>query len=126
MSCDFAVWYPSKRLTDDEADQVYAALCDEDTSPVEAHPAVDAFYQELTATHPEIDTFDEEDIDDSDLCPWSNSMDRSSGHVLMSCVWSQAPAVAETIYKLAAKHGLVVYDPQAARATYPGEEPPGP
>jgi hypothetical protein len=38
----------------------------EDVAP---NPAVDAFYQELTASHPEIDDIHEEETDNHDLCP---------------------------------------------------------
>jgi hypothetical protein len=47
MSCDHSVWFPHKRLSNAEAGALYAALCDGDTSGVQAHPAIDAFYEEL-------------------------------------------------------------------------------
>jgi hypothetical protein len=119
MSCDYAVWYPEKRLSDDEARELYLRLCDGDTSGVVAHPAVDAFYTELTAKHPEIDTIPEDRIDDHDYCPWSCKLDRSSGHVIMACVWPKADYVGELVGTLARKHGLALYDPQSERVTYP-------
>ena len=60
MSCDFGVWCPQKRIGNQDAGELYARLCDADTSGVVPHPAVDAFYAELTARHPEIDTVPEE------------------------------------------------------------------
>jgi hypothetical protein len=119
MSCDFAVWYPEKRLSDEEAREVYLRLCDSDTSSVVAHPAVDAFYTELIAKHPEIDTVPEERSGDFDYCPWSCKLDRSPGHVIMNCVWPKAAYVGELVENLARKHGLALYDPQSDRVTYP-------
>ena len=56
MSCDFGVWFPHARLSNREAGALYVRLCNGDTSGIQPHPAVDAFYSELTAMHPEIDT----------------------------------------------------------------------
>ena len=77
MSCDYAVWHTEARLTTAEAAQLYHALCEGNTSGVSPNPAVDAFYAEITALHPEIDDIQEEDIDDHDLSPWSIAFDRS-------------------------------------------------
>lgn len=119
MSCDYGVWYPHQRLSDREAKNLYVRLCEGDTSGVQPHPAVDAFYEELTSRYPEIDTVPDDRIDDHDYCPWSCALDRSPGHVIMPCVWSQAANVEELVYDLARKHGLAVYDPQSDYITYP-------
>jgi hypothetical protein len=119
MSFDLGVWYPQKRIGNKEASELYVRLCDGDTSGVTAHPAIDAFYAELTARHPEIDTIPEERIDDHDNCPWSCELDHSPGHVIMSCVWSKATYVHRLVQNLASKHGLAIYDPQSDVVTYP-------
>jgi hypothetical protein len=119
MSCDFGVWYPEKRIANDEAGKLYIRLCDSDTSGVVSHPAIDAFHAELTARHPEIDTIPEEKIDNRDYCPWSCKLDHSPGHVIMSCVWPKATYVHQLVQELASKHGLAVYDPQSDEVTYP-------
>lgn len=119
MSFDLGVWYPERRMGNEEARELYARLCDGDTSGVVPHPAVDAFYAELTARHPEIDTVAEERIDDHDYCPWSCALDHSPGHVIMPCVWSKATNVGELVQELARKHGLAIYDPQSDVVTYP-------
>jgi hypothetical protein len=119
MSFDLAVWYPEKRISDEEARELYVRLCDSDTSGVVAHPAVDAFYAELTAKHPEIDTIPEERIDDHEYCPWSCRLERSPSHVITCCVWPKATYVGQLVESLARKHGLAVYDPQSDRVTYP-------
>lgn len=119
MSCDYAVWFPHKHLSDAEAGAMYLALCDGDTSGVLAHPSVDAFYDELVAKHPEIDDIPDDQVDDHDLCPWSVAFDRSGGHLIMCCVWSKANDVDALLKPLARKHGLALYDPQSERVHYP-------
>ena len=121
MSFDLGVWFPHKRLSVDQASDLYSSLCDGDTSGVAPHPAVDTFYAELTAKHPEIDTIPEDRLDDHDYCPWSCALDKSDAHVIMPCVWSKADYVGEYVHTLAAKHGLAVYDPQSDTITYPGD-----
>jgi hypothetical protein len=123
MSCDFGVWFPYQRLSDCEAGELYAHLCEGDTSGMQSHPAVDAFYAELTARHPEIDTIPEERIDDVDYCPWSCALDHSPAYVIMPCVWSQASNVYRYVHDLARKHGLAVFDPQSSHITYPDVSP---
>ena len=120
MSYDLAVWFPRERSGKQlEAGEFYGHLCDGNHEDVLPNPAVDAFYAELTDRYPEIDSIPEERIDDHDYCPWSCSLDHSPGHVILSCVWSQAENVARFVFDLAKRHGLVVYDPQSDRSTYP-------
>ncbi len=119
MSFDLAVWHTPKRLTSDGAGRLYVALCDSRTDGVTPHPAVDAFYDELIAHYPEIDTIPDALIDDSDYCPWSCALDRSPGHVVMACVWSQAESVERFVRRLAGKHGLTMYDPQLGSVHHP-------
>jgi hypothetical protein len=71
MSYDLGVWYQHERLSDADAGKMYVGLCEGTVEHPRAHPAVDAFYQELTAKHPEIDTVPDDRIDDHDYCPWS-------------------------------------------------------
>jgi hypothetical protein len=124
MSCDLGVWFPHNRLSNREANDLYGRLCDGDISGVQPNPAVDAFYAELTARHPEIESVPADRIDDHDYCPWSCAIDRSPGHVIMSCVWSKADDVTALVHDLALTHGLAVYDPQSDRITYPGDPRP--
>jgi hypothetical protein len=119
MSCDFAVWFPYQRLSDSEAGKLYTRLCQSDTNGVQPHPAVDAFYADLIAKYPEIDTVPDDRIDDHDYCPWSCALDHSPGHVIMPCVWSKADYVERLGHELAQKYGLAVYDPQSNHVIYP-------
>ena len=119
MSFDLGVWYPYENLSSKQASERYVRLCESQTDEAKPHPSVDAFYDELTAKHPEIDAVSEDRIDDHDYSPWSCALDRSSGHVVMACVWSKAKYVDSLVHSLAAKYGLAVYDPQSDRITYP-------
>jgi len=119
MSYDLAVWYPQQRIGNEEAKELYLRLCDGESSGVLQHPAINAFYAELTAKHPEIDTIPEERIADKDFCPWSCALDHSSSHVIMCCVWSKATYVHQLVKELARKHGLALYDPQSDKVIYP-------
>lgn len=117
MSFDLGVWYPLTRIGNKEASELYARLCDGDTSGVVPNAKVDEFYAELTARHPEIDAIPEGKVDDP--CLWSCRLDRSPGHVIMSCLWPKATYVGQLVETLARKHGLAIYDPQSDRVTYP-------
>jgi hypothetical protein len=123
MSCDYSVWNSPQRFTPQEAGEVHGRLCESDLSDVEPSPKIGAFYAELIARHPEIDTVPEDKIDDHDLCPWSCALDRSEAHVIMPCVWSKADYVGDFVMRLAKKHGLTFYDPQSEKIIFPdGEE----
>ena len=121
MSCDYAVWFPYRHLSNREAGVLYSSLCDGDTSGVQQHPAIEAFYDELVAMHPQIDDIPESQIGDHDLCPWSIAFDRSPAHLIMCCVWSKADYVDGLLRPLAARHGLALYDPQSDVIHYHGD-----
>jgi hypothetical protein len=119
MSFDLFVWYPQTRISNEQAKELYVRLCDGDTSGVVPHPTLDAFYSELTARHPEVDTISVGKMDNHDFSPWSCKLDHSPSHVVMSCVWSKATYVHHFVQDLARKHGLAIYDPQSDVVTYP-------
>ena len=121
MSCDYSVWHTTSRLSAAEAGRLHLHLCEGDTSGVTPHPGIEAFYKELTAQHPEIDDIPEDQVDNTDLCPWSVAFDRSDGHIIMCCRWPKADYVGDLVSRLAARHGLAFYDPQSERVVYPGE-----
>ena len=116
MSYDLGVWFPDRRLTNAEATQVYIKLCEDDASGVVPNAAVDAFYQELVSIHPEIDDVPEDELED---CPWSIAHDRWPGYVLMCCKWSKAEYCLDLVWRIAQKHGLVLFDPQSENIVYP-------
>ena len=101
----------------------YVKLCEQKWIPVGENAAVDAFYKELTSRYPEIDTVPEEELYN---CPWSCAHDRSGLHVLMAMAWSRCAEIAPVVLDLAAKHGLVCYDPQESKVHLPSQLKPRP
>lgn len=124
MSCDFGIWPSELRLSTSEARNYYSSLCDGVTTAVIASAHIDAFYQELTLRHPEIDDVAEDQLDDHDLCPWSCAFDRSEGHIIICSVWSKAEYVEQLLVRLALKHNLAIYNPQCDRVMYPDKDVP--
>jgi hypothetical protein len=112
MSFDLGVWYSEKALTSKQAGEIYVKLCEGTLQLEGERQQVAAFYDELTKKWPEIDTVPDEKIDDHDYCPWSCAIDHSGMHVITSCVWSKGQDVGEFVEQLAARHGLLLYDPQ--------------
>ena len=121
MSCDYAVWHTDARLTSAQACDLYHSLCEGDTSGVSPSGAIDTFYAELTALHPEIGSVKDNDIDNQDTCPWSIAFDRSPGHLIICCVWPKADYIGKLVRQLSKKHGLAMFDPQSERILYPGD-----
>jgi hypothetical protein len=119
MSFDLAVWYSDVASTSEQAGEIYANLCDGKRMASGGSASVNAFYDELIAKWQEIDSVPKEFIDDLDRCPWSCALDHSPTHVVMSCVWSRAPMVVVFVAELAAKHGLVLFDPQGGTVILP-------
>ena len=122
MSYDLAVWHPDKPLTKEEAVHRYQQLCEGNIQVVTPHESIIAFYKELTVLHPEIDDIPEEDIDNTDLCPWSIAFDKSAGHLIMCCVWSKAEYVNNLVKQLATKYSLSMFDPQTENILIPNEQ----
>lgn len=119
MSFDLAVWHSEHPLANDEAQQLYIKLCEDWPYLEGAHPDVEAFYQELIADWPEIDTIPEEKIGDLEFCPWSCALSHSGMAIVMSCVWPMAEEVARRVIALADKHQLVLFDPQTNSVVVP-------
>lgn len=118
MSCDFGIW-STNDINNKQAGEIYLRLCEGNSSEIPPNPAIDAFYNELTAKHPEIDDVPEDQIDNTEFCPWSVAFDRSPGHLIICCVWSKAEYVENLIRELATKHGLLMYDPQSEKVYLP-------
>lgn len=117
MSFDLAVWDSDIAVTNEQADEIYAKLCEGQAPPGDSSPAIEAFYTELTAEWPEIDTLAQKDLDNLDLCPWSCALYRSGRYVVMSCVWSRAEKVRAVVESLANEHRLVQFNPQTGEVS---------
>lgn len=116
MSFDLAVWAHETAVSQSDAEKLYLQLCNDPPSAyasLRSSAGIEAFYRELTALHPQIDDVSEEEIDNTDLCPWSIAFDRSDKHILMCSVWSKADYVDNLVRSLACKHGLAVFNPQS-------------
>lgn len=104
MSFDMLVLPAHPRPTNAEAADRWDPLGE--IRPIE-HPAVAAFYRELTAMWPEINDAPLEQLDG---LPWSGPILRGRDFVSPSCVWPWAAIVWERLIELARKHDLAVFD----------------
>lgn len=128
MSYDLAVWYSDRPIDEDEARTVLARLVAGEAAVTEGEAAVESFYRDLCAAYPEIDDYPPAHLDE---CPWACAHERSPYHVHISMRWGDASdRAAELVPELAARHGLVCYDPQGPAVYVPQglerAEPPRP
>jgi hypothetical protein len=107
MTFDGAIWHSEISLSSGEASHIYASLCRGEIPGrgVTPSPAVEAFHGELTGEWPEIES----------IC----KLNRSGAYVVLSCEWSKAEEVHLLLQHLAAKHGLVFFDPQSEEVYLP-------
>jgi hypothetical protein len=115
VSFDLGVWFEPEPITAAEAAAKYERLCDGDLAGVVDNERVTAFYQALTARYPELTDQPETDLDG----PWSTTLDRSAGHVIMPIIWPRAAEMRTVVRELAAEHGLVCFDPQTGDVDNP-------
>jgi hypothetical protein len=103
VSIDFVVWHTRSRLSDAEAQALYAELCDGDTSGVEAHSGIDAFCSSFTDRFASI------------------PIEHSSGHAVVTCGAGtrKIDEIEAFVRELAHRHGLAVYDPQNGYVSHP-------
>ena len=113
MSFDLAV-LAMDASADAEQARAMAERCWRSASHVEGEvdERIAAFYAELSARFPP----------DSPDSPWMAGLDAGIDHMVMNLSWSASstPAIA-VIQDLAAKHRLVIFDPQSDDAYLPGQ-----
>jgi hypothetical protein len=109
MSYDIAIWFNQKPVSANEALAHYKKLCDGDIDNGESSPKVKKFLSEMNQLYK-----------DDDEKPWSDP-DVSKHHVLLSLTYSSLSEVIPTAKQLAAKHGLICYDPQTTEVSNPGD-----
>lgn len=110
MSYDFCVFYTIEPLTHDDAGELYQALVGAEVpSTVEPSPPIAAFLAELTGRYPDIDDVAESEVANN---PWAGGFEVGQGHVAMTIRPARAPEVGRLVVELAARHGLVCFDPQ--------------
>lgn len=107
MTFDGGVWHSEISINSGEASRIYAGLCRGETTGrgITPNRAIDVFYEELMGEWPVIES----------IC----KLNRSAAYVVFSCDWSQAKEVELLFQHLAAKHGLVFFDPQAEEVYLP-------
>ncbi len=110
MSFDLAVWYERTTPTADKAYRKYRRLCRGATIMFEARPNVAACCDELLDRYPPLE---DSDADCSSTgWVWAVSPVRSNRAVVLCISFSRAHEVAHFVQTLAARHGLMCYDPQ--------------
>jgi hypothetical protein len=110
VSYDLGIWYQEAPATLDDAARRYDALLDSaDYAQVPANRAVAAFVTELLAGYP--------------WSPEQHAEAPSIGDdwVIVTLPYPVAREVTTTIVRLAARHGLVCYDPQTRMVAAGGE-----
>lgn len=117
MSYDLAVWEGERPESDEIAEQVFMGFADvylEADEPPDDPPtdAIKGYIAALLERWPDIDS------DAGDKSPWAvgplNS-DARGPFFYFPMVWSMAEEASDYAARLAAKHGLVCFDPQLSR-----------
>jgi hypothetical protein len=107
----FSLYVLAMEPTDDiDAVRAMIARCDSRPHPErELDERIVAFYEELTGRYPDFPPF-------APGSPWANTpLDTGVDHIWVSFGGgSQAHEAFRTVYELAVKNNLIVYDPQAA------------
>ena len=107
MSFDLGFWHEDRSIRTSSALAIYRGLVAGQLELVQPHAAVGRFYEELRERHPGLG--DAEVVDD---CPWHAAHVATARHVLVSIRWPWVAALRPFLLELAARHGLVTFDPQ--------------
>lgn len=116
MSYDLAIWHEPCAIDCQSAQKKYEAICSSVMFPA-PHESVTCFVDRLTGKYPQIDNWDEDDIDN---CPWSCEFDQSPGHCIIHMRWGAVEKMLQEIVLLAEGCGLVCYDPQNGKLSQKG------
>jgi hypothetical protein len=114
MSFSLAFWIGERPVADAataEFERLYGLYVDD--GPTEPRPELLAFIREITGRYPDLMDLPEHEIDDG---VWSDGplTGNASGPLLyLGLVWSRVDEVVPFLVEVAAKHRLVVYDPQS-------------
>lgn len=118
MSADFVVWKAPVVSGPDEADQLLVRFYEgHEVEAFERSEDLLRFHDELMEAFPPLESFpDDQILTDS---PWAMTPERSDRVITLNVVWSTPPDQLATIYTLAMRYGLVLYDPQAPKVHPP-------
>lgn len=111
MSFDLYAWGSPQPATAEQAERICRELAAGNTISVSADARVQGFAQELLGRFPPLESLADEELEAS---PWSMTPEISASHVIMTISWSRAQEAAEFVLALAARQGLVCFDPQAS------------
>jgi hypothetical protein len=110
MSYDLYVWHETTPITAAGAAAKLDELDERDAAGFEAHATVAAFYAELLARFPALESIEDDALEV--LGVWSRTPEASDRLIAMSIGWRHVAEVAPTVRALAGEHGLICYDPQ--------------
>jgi hypothetical protein len=108
MSFELGVWREDGPVTAEGAGDKYERVAEQNPPDGEPDPQVAAFHQEITSRFPDLDDLPDED----DSSPWMDYLDLSADGLFMKIAFSRVGEMAPYVIELAAKYGLVCYDPQ--------------
>ncbi len=109
MSYDLALFSTDVGTTNKEVAAYYVACCDAEQPDGPPNPDLDRAFAEIAEQYPDLATIPDEDLDD---CPWSAGFDKGPRHLVMCMRWSRAEDMARFINRIAARHDVILYDPQ--------------
>jgi len=109
MSFDLGVWNMEGKVDEKVAYTIYERLANSEVSEVLVSKNVSGFVEELEKRYPDLNTFDDENVDD---CVWNSDLEMSESYVIMNIAWARAEEVYSFVEELARKYQLVFYDPQ--------------
>lgn len=102
MSFRLYVWHEAAPISADEAGAKVRRWLDDDLAPP-THPAVRRLRDELVRMFPPGDSPE----------IWTVPPGPSDALVVLACDWSRAGEFGAAVRRLAARHGLVCYEPQS-------------
>src|SRR4051812_31829090 len=103
MSFDLAFWWEKRAISPDEAARKYGALVEGGVGIVDEHPALVAFYSELTDRFPDLTE------ENSETSPWAASLYRTGECVITSISYPRQEEVSEYLLGLARRYGVASY-----------------
>ncbi|QDT35930.1 hypothetical protein [Stratiformator vulcanicus] len=109
MNYDVSLWYSDRLLTAAEAEDVFGRLIEGDPTAAPGFPGVAAFFRELTSRYPPLEDCPAEAIGDY---PWAAGPTANARLVSVSIRFAHLEEIYPALIELAAKHDLVMFDPQ--------------
>jgi hypothetical protein len=127
MTFDLYAWKSPRDLDAEQADQVITgwleASSDPGDSPFEPNADVGWFYQEVVHDLPDLETLSDGAPNSNGTPVWLSTTPAQPARLVAIRLSDPSPAdVLDTIFGLAAKYDLVLFDTRSRRVHYPVEE----